>query len=174
MGAIRGYIAASLDGHVADAAGGVDWLKPWEGVDYGYDAFIAEIGAVVMGRTTYAQIPSFGVGWPYPGKRGVVVSRSAGLPEFEGVEIWPHGLEGLPERLRALPGGDVWVVGGARLQAGLIAAGALDRLEVFVVPVLLGAGVKLFPEGTVGPRRIELAAASEAGGGLARLDYRFR
>ena len=49
----------SLDGYIADANGGVDWLggqNPGEGDGKSYDNFIREIDTVVMGWNTYRQI----------------------------------------------------------------------------------------------------------------------
>ncbi|MBP0656565.1 dihydrofolate reductase, partial [Mycobacterium tuberculosis] len=54
------YIAHSIDGYIADATGGVGWLKPYESYDFGYDGFIKGIDALVMGRRTYQQVRSFG------------------------------------------------------------------------------------------------------------------
>ena len=53
------YIAVSLDGYIADAWGGVDWLggqsADYAG-DYGYEAFTAQVDTVIMGGRTYRQI----------------------------------------------------------------------------------------------------------------------
>ncbi len=49
MGAIRRMMAASLDGFAADAQGSVGWLDPFEGADWGHDAFITQICTLVMG-----------------------------------------------------------------------------------------------------------------------------
>ena len=46
---IRVYIAQSLDGYIARADGNIDWLRPFDDVDYGYGAFIRDIGTVVIG-----------------------------------------------------------------------------------------------------------------------------
>ena len=61
---IQIYIATSLDSFIATADGGVDWLEPFQAEDLGYSAFVATIGTIVMGRTTYEQIRGFG-SWPY-------------------------------------------------------------------------------------------------------------
>ena len=67
------YIAMSLDGYLADPAGGVDWLTgqdpSWEG-DGGYSDFVRTVDTVILGRRTYDQIttqlsPS---AWPYEGQ----------------------------------------------------------------------------------------------------------
>jgi dihydrofolate reductase len=91
-----------------------------------------------------------------------------GLPP--GCEAWSGEIAELAPRVRESPGGDVWVIGGSVVQQQFLDAGALDRIEVFVVPVLLGTGVPLWPPS---PRRHRLAlrSAEALPGGLARLDY---
>lgn len=143
MAKIVGYMAVSLDGYIADANGGVGWLDEFQTADTGYDAFIAGIRTVVLGRTTYDQVRDFG--WPYDGRRGLVVTSRALGPAPDGVMAWEKGIAALVEHLRALSDGDVWVVGGARLQQAMLEADAIDRLDLFVMPVTLGAGVPLFP-----------------------------
>lgn len=140
--AYRSYIACSLDGYVATADGGVDWLAPFQCEDYGYDAFVASIAGVVMGRTTYDQVLGFGA-WPY-GERPAAI--------FTSTPLGPDA----PETARACPSavaardalagvtGDIWIVGGGRTIAACARAGMLDRLELFIMPVVLGAGRPLF------------------------------
>jgi dihydrofolate reductase len=171
MALIRGFIASSLDGRVADASGGVEWLTPFRKVDPGYGAFIDLVGTVVMGRATYDQIPSLGMGWPYAGKRGFVVTSRRGDPVQRGVKFWREGLPALVQRLRDLEDGDVWVVGGAGLLSAFAEAGALDRLSLLIAPVLLGEGAPLFPERAGAPRGLVLRGAASLAMGVVRLDY---
>ena len=55
MARILGYIAASLDGFIADETEGLDWLYKAEAElgEHHYDKFIKRIKTTVMGRTTY-------------------------------------------------------------------------------------------------------------------------
>lgn len=168
---LRGFMASSADGFVADIDGSVDFLKPFEDVDSGYDAFIDQVQTVVLGRSTYDQIPGFGVGWPYPGKRGLVVtSRPLGVT-YDGVERWTGGVAALADHVSRLEG-DCWVVGGPSLQAALLDLGAIERLELFIVPVLLGDGLPLFPRRSGGRRHLELAEARALDRGMVKVDYR--
>ncbi len=168
---IRGYLAASLDGYIADAEGGVDWLEEFQSYDFGFDAFLAEIGTVVMGRATYDQVMGFGGDWPYAGKRALVLTHRPLGDAPEGVEACQGDIPALLERLRAAEGGDVWIVGGATTQKAFLDAGGLDRLELFLIPVLLGDGVPLWPKG--GPvRKLLLRKSESLPGGMIRLDYR--
>jgi dihydrofolate reductase len=59
------YVAASLDGFIATPDGGVGWLEPFEGEDYGYAAFYASGDALLMGRRTFEKTLALGP-WPYP------------------------------------------------------------------------------------------------------------
>jgi dihydrofolate reductase len=173
MARIRGMMACSLDGFAADAGGGVGWLDAFGAADWGYDAFIAEIGTVVMGRVTMQQAVTLSPDWPYPGKRAIVVGRDLPARLPGDASGWDRGVPSLITHLRGLADGDVWVVGGPMLQAAFIAAGALDRLQLCIVPHLLGQGIRVFPEGDPGPRRPVLDAATTLPMGMVMLDYSF-
>jgi dihydrofolate reductase len=150
---IRGYIAGSLDGYIADKNGGVDFLKPYETVDYGFTEFFAEIGTCVLGRATYEQTFTFGPDWPFATKQVIVVARKPLSRQPANVEVWRDGVEAaLVKRLRAKAPLDVWVVGGSQLQSALFDLDAIDRLQLGLVPVLLGDGIPLFAKSARQPR----------------------
>lgn len=137
----RLFIATSLDGYIADADGGLDWLDPWRGQDHGLREFLAEIAAVVAGRQAWEKgLP--GDGTALEGRRVIVLSGR----DLEGVETFDGPATELCEALRSELQGDVWVAGGARVARDLMAAGQLDEIELCVAPVLLGAGVPLWGE----------------------------
>ncbi|AWZ02064.1 MAG: dihydrofolate reductase family protein [Rhodobiaceae bacterium] len=145
MAQIRGYIAASLDGLIADADHGVGWLDDFDGADFGYERFISDIGCVVMGRKSFDFVDAYDGGWPYPGKEVVLVTHRevANLPPQS--RLWSgEDIRSLIDDLRRFEGGDVWVVGGSDLLHQFRQAGGLDTLEIFTMPVLLGRGVPLW------------------------------
>src|SRR5512132_1555775 len=74
MARVRFYVATSLDGFIADREGSVDWLAPYDARLYGYDKFVAEVGAPIMGRRTYEMISAIGEDWAYAGKPVFVLS----------------------------------------------------------------------------------------------------
>ena len=63
MARVRFYVATSLDGFIADREGSVEWLAPYDARLYGYDRFLAEVGALIMGRRTYEMICHYLSGW---------------------------------------------------------------------------------------------------------------
>jgi len=172
---IRGYVAMSLDGYIAAPGGDLAWLTKYDTADlgeHGYAPFIKTIATVVMGRATYDWLRAAGVDWPYGDKRVLVVT-SRPLEEAPApLVIWSEGVERLVAYLRSLSDGDVWIAGGGRLQQAVIAAGGLDRLELFVMPELLGDGTPLFPPN--GHRRgLTLRAAVGLDRGVVWMDYDF-
>lgn len=147
------YTATTLDGYLADEQNSLDWLfvQDSDSVDpHGYDRFIAGVGAVVMGRTTYEwvreHLHASGEGWPYDMPAWVV--SHADLPGIIGADL--HFAQGEVAPIHAAltdaaGGKDIWVVGGGDLAAQFAEAGLLDQLMLSIAPVTLGAGRPLFP-----------------------------
>ena len=162
------YLAISADGFIARADHDVAWLPPPVGdVDYGIGAFYESIDTVVMGRATWEVGRALGQ-QSYAGKKNYVVSRTA--ESNEHVEV-VRELGALVAQLRATPGKDVWIVGGAELFAALVDAGELDELSLHVIPKLIGAGIPL-----LAPRirdvAMELIGSETYADGVVRLHYR--
>lgn len=147
MARIRGYIATSLDGFIVDREGSLEWLYSSE-FDLGehhYDRFLAGIRTVVMGRATYdwlAAQPE--MAWPYASQRALVVT-SRPLPNPVGPIETRNDVDALVRELRALDDGDVWMLGGGRLQMAFLERSALDEIEIYVAPRIIGGGEPLFP-----------------------------
>jgi dihydrofolate reductase len=147
MARIRGYIATSLDGYIADRDGGLDWLFRYDDMDLGehdYRVFAQSIRTVVMGRGTYDFIAAQTTPWAYAGKRVIVVTSSPIEAPVGELEMRSE-VEPLVAELRALDDGDVWMLGGGTLQSAFLALDALDDIEIYVMPELIGGGTPLFP-----------------------------
>lgn len=169
---VRLYIAASLDGYIATSDGGVDWLEPYHGVDVGYDAFIAAIGTIIMGRATYDQVFTFSE-WPYAGKSCLVLSSRPLGAVPDGVERVSGDVAAIVEQARRRNDGDIWLVGGARTARAFLDLGLIDRIELYVIPVLLGDGLRLFEPSCHGAR-MALERAEALPRGMVRLVYSLR
>jgi dihydrofolate reductase len=163
MGRTVYYTATTLDGFIADAHDSLGWLFVQDFDATGpmnYAAFIADVGAVAMGATTYEWIRArIGAGtdkWSYPMPTAVFTHRD--LPAIDGADIRFVGAEGSlagpristvaavhADLVAAAGGRDVWVVGGGDLAGQFADAGLLDEVVVSIAPVTLGAGRPLFP-----------------------------
>ncbi|MSP68039.1 MAG: hypothetical protein EXQ96_08135 [Alphaproteobacteria bacterium] len=173
MALIRAQLAVSVDGRIADARGGVGWLEPFPAEDFGLQEFLNGIGTLVMGRATYDQMQGFGP-WPHGKKHTLVLTTRALGSAPAGVEaVRPVDLGAAVAVLRGETGGDVWVVGGQRTLAAMLAADALDRLEPYLIPVLVGDGIPLFGPDTL-PRRLDAIHATTLATGVVRLVYAVR
>jgi dihydrofolate reductase len=137
----------SLDGYVTTPDGRPAQLADpsfGPGKSHGFPEFQQRCEAVLMGRTTFE--PALGADrWPWPGLGVFVLGshRPDGTPEEVVVESDPARLL---ERLQAANrGGDIHLVGGPRTIETFHALGALDKLGVIVLPLLLGDGMRLAP-----------------------------
>ena len=146
------YTAATLDGFIADEQDSLAWLfEQHDDPDRPshYDEFIADVGALAMGATTYDWITSdvrrTGGRWPYEQPTWVFTHRPL-QPVVADVSIVEGAVADHLEAIRAAAAGrDVWVVGGGDLAGQFAEAGSLDRVVVSIAPVTLGAGRPLFP-----------------------------
>lgn len=174
MARILGYIAASLDGFIATRDDRLDWLFKYEGMDLGehdYNLFLKRIRTVVMGRGTYDFITDQPSPWAYGDQRVLVVtSRPIANPKG-GLEV-RQDVEALISELRALDDGDVWMLGGGQLQMAFLERGALDEIEIYVIPEMLGGGKSLFPA-TGFASSPRLISAQSMDRGCVRLHYSF-
>lgn len=148
------YTASSLDGFIADAGNSLSWLLSRDVAadgPMGYDAFIATVGALAMGATTYEWLRANQDGaWPYEIPCWVFTHRD--LPAWPGADIrFTRGVvaETHAQMVAAAGGRNVWVVGGGDLAGQFADVGLLDEVWVQYAPVTLGSGSPLLP------RRIE-------------------
>ncbi len=172
MAKILGYIACSLDGFIATPDDGLDWLFAYDGMDLGehdYRHFIKRIRTVVMGRGTYDFIAQEDTPWAY-GDQRVLVVTSRPIASPKGPLETRGDVDALIAELRALDDGDVWMLGGGELQMAFIERGALDALEIYVIPEIIGGGKPLFPATgfQTSPR---LISAQPLDRGCVRLHY---
>ena len=100
-----------------------------------------------------------------------VLSSTLHEPAWENTTV----LRGdLPEEVRALKArvdGEIGVTGSITLVHGLIAAALVDEYRLFVYPLAVGRGRRLF-EDTTNVRRLELVQAKPYRSGVVLLTYR--
>ena len=156
------YTASTLDGFIADPDHSLDWLFIRARDEDGpgnYRDFIADVGALAMGSTTYEWILDYEfkgtdpADWKWPYEMPCWVFAHRELPvvpdaaiEFRSGDVAPvHA-----EMVEAAGDRNVWIVGGGDLVGQFADAGLLDEVIVGIAPVTLGAGAPLLP------RRVEL------------------
>ena len=177
------YTATSIDGFIADDDNSLDWLFQLgeaEGMEEEYPRFIADVGAVAMGSTTYTWVAEHTgfledpTKWEYDLPTWVFSSRS--LPRPEGPDIRFVSGDVAPvhaEMVQAAAGKNVWLVGGGDLVGQFHDAGLLDEVILGVAPVFLGAGAPLLPRRIVTPP-LELTEVTAYGRVFAMLRYAVR
>jgi dihydrofolate reductase len=140
------FVGASVDGFIARPNGGLDWLPAGGGEEHGYEAFMASVDALVIGRNTYETVLGFDA-WPY-GEKPVFVLSTRPLPPAPagaGVEHMAGEPADIVSRLAARGFRHAYVDGGITIQR-FLRAGLIQRLIVTRVPVLIGSGIPLFGE----------------------------
>ena len=170
---LRLYIAASLDGFIATADGGVSWLDPYNEPELGYDQLMKSVGTVVMGRATYEQAIGFPGPWPNVGKKTIVLTSRPLKSPPKDVERWAGDVGSLADHLRTSSKKDVWICGGARTVRAFLDLDQVDRIELYVIPVLLGDGLPLF-ERSPHHSRLRLERSRSFKNGVVQLIYDFR
>ena len=152
-------MSVSLDGYMEGPGHDISWHRVDEEVHRHVNGYLAATGAFLCGRRSYALMEEF---WP-------TADQDPGAPESmrEFAPVWrdtpkivysrtldevgPNATlvrEVVPEEVRALKarGGGPLIVGGATLAASFLRHGLVDEFHIYVHPVVLGRGTRLFPE----------------------------
>ena len=150
------YVGASVDGFIAGPDGDIDWLhrpeySTSETGGLSYEAFMASVDTLIMGRHTYEKALTFEK-WPYEQTPVVVLStRALNVPKYlKGkvrVESCPP--TELVARLASEGAGHLYIDGGVTIQR-FLRARLIDEITVTYIPILLGTGIPLF--GSTGNR----------------------
>jgi dihydrofolate reductase len=174
----------SLDG-VMEAPGGeagyahagwvADWFSPELGEYKSREQLATDV--LVLGRRTY---DSFYGAWPeregemadkINSMRKVVASTTLGSSDWHDTTVVAEDLEGAIAAIKAEDGGPAIVAGSRSVARQLLAAGLVDELHLQVFPVVLGSGMRFYPE-TEQPLRLELVASEPFPNGVIAQTYR--
>ena len=140
------FIATSLDGFIARPDGSLDWLlsrdDPAE--DHGYDAFIATMDCIVMGRGTFDSVLQF-PDWHYALPVFVLSQTLATVPDGLHGKVTPIDLSPADtmRRLSEMGHRRAYIDGGQVIQS-FLRDGLIRDMTITTAPVLLGAGRPLF------------------------------
>ena len=179
MGTIGVHEFVSLDGVFENPS----WTAPYgftESMARDIGALTGSSSAILLGRQTWEMF------WPAWSTR--TADEDPGAPFFndtkkyvvsstrDSVDEWQNStlLGGYdPEAIRTLKqqvDGGIYISGSGTLVRALAADGLLDELHLFMYPVVLGEGARLFPEGTQ-HLSLKLAAQEAYENGVLHLTY---
>ena len=176
---VRVYLGCSLDGCIAGPEHDIGFLAEQPPVEQpgdalGFEAFLADVGALLMGRRTYQVVLDHDL-WMY-GDRPVLVATHHPLPPA------PRGgsaravagpiTEMLAAAKQAAGGKDVYLDGGDLVRQGLD-AGLVDDLCLTILPLVLGRGIRLW-EGLQARNDLEFAPPTRYGDAMIQIRARVR
>jgi dihydrofolate reductase len=178
MGTIAVHEFISLDGVFEDPS----WT-----FDYGFDPAMGDTLASITGQATAILLGRRTFEMFAPAWRDRTVEDDPGAPFFnettkyvvgstEPSEQWtPSERLGAYDSaaIRALKDdtdGTIYVSGSGQLVRGLLEDGLVDELHLFVYPVALGSGARLFPDGR-GPTKLALLESDAYSNGVVHLSY---
>lgn len=186
MRKVKYFVANSLDGLIARPDGAVDWLF-MDGTDYGMSEFFKSIDAMLLGRKTY----EFALKYQKSSKSKSSKSRTAKSKNiFGGISsyVFSRTLKDTPDdgaaivsenagefvrELKRREGKDIWLMGGGELARSLFAENVVDEISLTIHPLLLGAGIPLFPE--IGRQiDLELLNCKAHKNGCVQVSYRVK
>jgi len=138
-------VASSLDGFIAGPRGEFDWIIQDPTIDFG--EIFGQFDTAVMGRHSYEAILREGRSPREFGMKILVASTTLDPAQHHDVTIIGSGLAETVTELKCSSGKDIWLFGGGTTFRSLLDAGLVDRVEVSIIPVLLGSGIPLVREG---------------------------
>ena len=178
MGAIHVHEFMSLDGVIEAPS----WTSEF-GFDPKMGLRLGEITArpegILLGRATYEMFePAWSTrtveddpGAPFfNDTTKYVVSGTLTEPTWRNSQIHAPNDPAAIRRLKEELDGDLYVSGSARLVRAMLADGLVDELDLFVYPLTLGSGQRLFPEGDP-PLKFSLARSEVYENGVVHLAY---
>ena len=166
------YTAASLDNFIARPDGAIDWLHSpeylIENEDYGYGDLYQSIDTTLMGNKTYQFILNQEVPFPYPDKSNFVFSHSAIHQDTQYVRFITSSIIEFVRNLKDDNGKDIWLVGGGQVNTLLLINDLIDKIILFLVPIILGEGIPLF-QGHSKEAKFDLESSRSYESGLIQL-----
>jgi dihydrofolate reductase len=166
----------SLDGVVEGAN---EWMGPWFNEELGQavGSMMGAQDAMLLGRVTYQE---FAGHWPQQtgemadtmnGTAKYVVSGTLPSADWQNSTLIPadRAFAEIAE-LKQQPGKNIGMTGSATLVSSLLREGLLDELHLFVFPVVVGSGKRLFGAGG-GQLPLKLLGSAAFQTGAVHLTY---
>ncbi len=166
------YIACSLDGYISKPKDDLSFLDivQKEGEDYGYNAFIADIDTVIVGRKTYDWVMQHVDEHPHADKDTYIITRSE-RPSIGNLKFYTGDIENLVRTLKQSKGKNIFCDGGAQIVNELLALKLFDEMIISIIPIMLGEGVRLF-NNNYPEQNLTLVSSKQFDTGLVQLHYK--
>lgn len=169
-------LATSLDGLIEGPNGEFDWC--FTDQDYGMNEFLQQTDTIFFGRKSYelfkAHIPSSdaqeGISFwnAFLSMKQYVFSRNP--QQAQNVAYISDDIVNKVKQIKAQPGKNIWLYGGASITTLLMNEGLVDELMLAMHPIVLGAGMPLF-KGLNGRVNLKLKKVVPYDTGLLSLSY---
>ena len=142
MRRVRLSVAVSLGGYSGGPNGHSDWIVMDPDIDFG--ELMGAFDTVLLGRKSYEAAGQHG-GFGMPGMNTFVFSRNLRQEDCPNATVSDSPAE-VVGRLKKESGKDIWLFGGGELFGSMLDLRLVDSIELAVIPVLLGGGVRLLPD----------------------------
>lgn len=169
--ALHVFLGLSLDGCIAGEQGDLSWMDisaAESPADTGYDALMAQIDTLLLGRRTYDAVIGFGE-WPFVGKRVCVLTHRPVVPRYDERACGGELREVLAA-LTAEGATHIYIDGGDVVRQAL-AQDLVDEMTLSWLPVVLGRGTRLFEAGLPGSAW-QLVGSRRFDSGMVQARYR--
>lgn len=180
-GVMQGLGAADEDRRGGFERGG--WAMPLADteVESALNEVYGRADAFLFGRWTYevfagswgtiAEMRQSPIGQALNSKPKYVASTTLTDPQWAGTSVLSGNLADALGELKAKPEGQLLVPGGGTLIRWLLANDLVDEINLFIAPVVIGQGIRLFPE--TGPdMALELVESRATSNGVNVQTYR--
>lgn len=165
---LRYSVASSLDGFIATEDGGYDWIPEDNSIDF--ESYLAKLDTLLMGRGTW-EVMQNPASAPLLDMFDVfVVSTTMAGSDDKRMTVIDSDVEESVRALKERPGKDIWLFGGGVLFRSMLEAGLVDRVEIGLLPVLLGQGIPLLP-GLDGIAHLSLHSTETFDSGIVLIKY---
>jgi dihydrofolate reductase len=171
-------LAVTLDGFIEGNNGEVDWCVM--DAEMGFIPFLKQIDTILYGRKSYdlwgQYMPDSEIDetekelWEFVhSKEKYVFSRTQRGTDDKAIFINDHIFERV-NKLKRMPGKDIWLYGGASLITTFLHLGLVDEFRLSVHPVVLGKGKPLFMD--INQRlNLQLVTTRSFSSGVVQLIY---
>ena len=143
------HATMSLDGYIAGPGDDMSWMSEYVGPNEVADQVIRATGAVVTGGRLFRLIQTEDQ-LPYGGTTKVPVfvvthrPRQSITQSGVAFHFITDGVESAVKQARAAAGNNNVMLFGASIAQQCLQLGLVDEIQIHLVPILLGAGVRLF------------------------------